>query len=75
MATALSPAELTSLQALAMATDADIPAEHRAQLMLLGLIVEVLGVIRITSVGRERLKDRERYRRPMTRLKPAAHFP
>jgi hypothetical protein len=58
MVTALSPAELSSLQALATAPDADIPAEHRAQLTVLGLIVEVLGVTRITSVGRERLKER-----------------
>jgi hypothetical protein len=57
MATALAPAELTSLQNLARTPDADIPAEHRDQLTTLGLIVDVLGVTKLTSVGVERLKD------------------
>jgi hypothetical protein len=57
MVTALSPAELTSLQKLAKASEADIPQEHRDQLTRLGLIVDVLGVMKLTSVGVERLRD------------------
>jgi hypothetical protein len=75
MVTALSPAELTSLQKLAKAPDADIPAEHRDQLTRLGLIMDVLGVTKLTSVGAERLRDKQRYRQPMRRLKPTTHFP
>ena len=75
MVTALSPAELTSLQKLAKSSDADIPAEHRDQLTRLGLIMDVLGVTKLTSVGAERLTDKQRHRQPMRRLKPATHFP
>ena len=75
MVTALSPAELTSLQKLTKSSDADIPAEHRDQLTRLGLIMDVLGVTKLTSVGAERLRDKQQYRRPMRRLKPATHFP
>jgi FMN-dependent NADH-azoreductase len=35
---------------------ADIPAEHREQLARLGLIMDVLGVTRLTSIGMERLR-------------------
>jgi hypothetical protein len=56
MAIPLEPAEFTSLQRLAREPGADIPAEHREQLVRLGLIMDVLGVIRLTSIGMERLR-------------------
>ena len=57
MVTALSPAELTSLRKLAKTPDADIPQEHRDLLAKLGLIVDVLGATKLTSVGEERSRD------------------
>jgi len=57
MSTVLSPAELTSLQTLARAPNAAIPREHRTVLIRLGLIVDVLGATRLTSVGVERSRD------------------
>jgi hypothetical protein len=55
MVVPLETAEFASLQKLARESGADIPAEHREQLVRLGLIMEVLGVTRLTSIGVERL--------------------
>jgi hypothetical protein len=55
--TVLSPSETASLEALAMTPAAHIPPEHRTVLMRLGMIVDVLGAIRLTSIGAERAKD------------------
>jgi len=57
MATVLSPAELASLKRLAESPGASVPREHRALLIRLGLIVEVLGATRLTSVGIERSRE------------------
>jgi hypothetical protein len=61
MAIPLEFAEFTSLQRLARESGADIPPEHREQLARLGLIMDVLGVTRLTSIGMERLKATGHY--------------
>jgi len=61
MVTALSPAELNSLRKLAKTPGADIPQGHRDKLTSQALVVYVLGLAKITSIGRERLRDRQRH--------------
>jgi hypothetical protein len=60
MASLCTPAELASLRKLADAPQTDdVPPEHRTRLMQLGLTVRVLGATKITSAGRERLREGE----------------
>jgi hypothetical protein len=60
MASLCTPAELASLRKLADAPQADdVPPEHRQRLMQLGLTVRVLGATKITSAGRQRLREGE----------------
>jgi len=69
----LTPAEFASLRKLADTPRADdVPPEHRERLMQLGLTVRVFGVTKITSAGKERLREGESSQASGQAVKPAA---
>jgi hypothetical protein len=54
----LTSGEFEALQKIADApTTLDAPTEYCDKLLAIGLVVDVLGVLRITSLGTERLSE------------------